>query len=365
MTIQLGHSSFCTPPPRFSHGQYDQYCDRSPQFADPCRTKYGSKTTLLLYGGIGETHEIALKTKSQLEVIEGHIGKSKQASDRYTFQWEVSTDRTIVQVESLTIYLLDRNSAYNYWVLDLPAKGDSRYSTSEPVVVKGGYLLRTAELDGNDLHLSGDINSTTSFEVISAPKRIENVMFNGKRISQVHEDRNTGIVSGVVKFEAPKPVIPSLSAVHWRAVDSLPEIYPSYDDSKWTKANHTYTNNTETRNLTTPTSLYSSDYGYNGGSLIYRGHFTAHGNESQFSIQTQGGDGYGTSIWLGDSFLDSWVGAGDESQYTQNLTLSSLSHGKEYVITVLIDHMGNEESGPIYSNTVCDVQPSCLTLPEY
>lgn len=32
-------------------------------------------------------------------------------------------------------------------------------------------------------------------------------------------------------------------------------------------------------NISSPTSLYALDYGYHGGSFVYRGHFTANSNK--------------------------------------------------------------------------------------
>lgn len=218
--------------------------------------------------------------------------------------------------------------------------------------MNGGYLLRGAQISGSTLALTGDVNRTTTFEVVGTPNRLSKVTFNGKSLSNIKTDKSTGAVLGSFQYHEPRFNLPDMSKLKWKTVDSLPEIKSSYDDSKWTKADHTYTNNTETRNLTTPTSLYCSDYGYNGGSIIYRGHFQANGSEKYFYINTQGGNAYGSSIWLGDTFLGSNPGSSSSTHGSLNFTLSGLTAGKKYIFTVLIDHMGNEESGPIYSNTM-------------
>lgn len=110
----------------------------------------------------------------------------------------------------------------------------------------------------------------------------------------------------------------------------------------WTAASLTASNNTE-RNLTTPVSLYASDYGYNTGYLLYRGRFRANGNEKLF-LETQGGSAYGHSIWLNDKFVGSFSGA--ITAYSMNQTWNlPTKNGKTYVITVLIDQMGFEENG--------------------
>ncbi|OTA62729.1 glycoside hydrolase family 35 protein [Hypoxylon sp. EC38] len=103
--------------------------------------------------------------------------------------------------------------------------------------------------------------------------------------------------------------------------------------------------------LLTPTSLYASDYGFHSGSLIYRGHFTANGNESYLFLNLTGGNDFGYSFWLNNSFVTSWDGTGlGGGEPSHNDTISLVSHslesGKPYVFTLLIDHMGQDEEAP-------------------
>ena len=246
----------------------------------------------------------------------------------------------------------DRNSAYDYWVADLspPSYGPSRANISS-VIVKAGYLIRTARLEDDILDLTGDANATSSLEVIGSPSSINSITWNDKPLSSSGNEV-LGTVTAALEFSQPSPNLPDLAGLDWKVFDSLPELQAIYDDSKWTPATLSYTNNTTVRNLTTPTSLYSSDYGYNTGSLLYRGHFVANGAENNISVHTQGGTGYGTSIWLNDTFLSSWVGNGGVGNVSQNKTLADLEADQPYVVTVLIDHMGYDESGPIGSDTV-------------
>lgn len=99
------------------------------------------------------------------------------------------------------------------------------------------------------------------------------------------------------------------------------------------------TNNT--RALTTPTSLYASDYGFHSGSLIYRGHFKATGNESSLFLSVSGGNAFSHCVWLNSTYLGSWVGSPAESIHNQTFTFASApTPNGNYVVTVLIDHMG-------------------------
>ncbi|KAL1986538.1 hypothetical protein VTN96DRAFT_6116 [Rasamsonia emersonii] len=304
---------------------------------------HGSRTVLILYGGPGETHEAAFKSTSKPTILEG-AAAVKTSGNIATINWRTSSTRTIIQLDTLYIYLLDRNSAYDYWVLDL--SGSNNYSTAESVIVKAGYLLRTAQIQGGNLQLTGDINRTTTVEVISAPTNVSSVSFNGRRLP-VQRQPSTGILTAEVEYKPPALHLPDLASLDWKVVDSLPEIQPTYNDSRWTPASNTYTNNTTGWNLTTPTSLYASDYGYHTGSLLFRGWFTANGNETTFSVHTQGGTAYGASVWVDDTFLGSWPGNSVTSNYTQCLQLPNLTPGTRHVFTVVIDDMGYDENGVI------------------
>lgn len=244
--------------------------------------------------------------------------------------------------------MLWRNDAYNYWVLEVPAPepvGNYSLPSKDYVIINGAYLLRTASIQDNELRLTGDINATTNFEVIYEPTgQVSKISLNGQLLDSGRS--SAGKPSAAVPFELPVLDTPDLSTVEWKYLDSLPEIQPSYDDTLWTLCNHTTSTNNQL-NLSTPTSLYASDYGYHTGSLLYRGHFTATSSESSLFLNVSGGYAFSHSVWLNQTFLGSWPGNVANMTYAQTLpTSSTLSPGQEYVITVLIDHMGQTEEAP-------------------
>ena len=259
--------------------------------------KYSSKTILVVYGGPNEQHEFAICTGGNATLVEGSdvtIGYRDGAS---VVNFPTSSERRIVQFSNnLYVYILDRNSAYNYWVLDLPSNTVSGNYTNGTIdtsaaIIKAGYLLRTVEANGNTLAITGDLNATTSIEVIGgAPASVSCLTFNGQSIA--FNQSQTGVVTGSAAYTVPEFSIPNLSTIGWKVVNSLPEIQSGYDDTLWTTADLTYSNNTA-RNLTAPVSTYSSDYGYHTGNLIYRGHFVAEGSETSVLIQGQGGSAFG------------------------------------------------------------------------
>ncbi|CAD6443312.1 d050c883-7502-4bd3-b503-f4eb7cc8b717 [Sclerotinia trifoliorum] len=306
-----------------------------------------SGRVLVLYGGNGEINEAAFPTSFGVpEVIEGHGVDIQRLGGSWVLQWAVESERRVVQIGKLRIYLLWRNEAYNYWSLELEAPqpvGNHTSPSKSSVIINGGYLLRTASIEDKQLKLTGDINATTNFEVISTPTEVTSVFFNNK---QLHTTKSkNGNLHGAVSFSPPSITLPDFKTQSWHYIDSLPELQPIYDDTRWTSLDHTTTNNT--LNLTTPTSMYASDYGYHTGSLIYRGRFLSSGNEATLFINTTGGAGFAHSIWLNSTFLGSWIGSGGNQTYAQTFTLpSALEAGKNYVFTILIDHMGQDEEAP-------------------
>ncbi|KAK3635215.1 hypothetical protein LTR56_014824 [Elasticomyces elasticus] len=314
--------------------------------------QYNNKRVLIVYGGPDEQHELAISNGGQAVVTEGSdVGVTLGNKNGATIiNYQVSSERTVVDLDcDLKIYLLDRFSAYKYWVIDLPSNAVSGNYTNQTTftsapIVKADYLLRTVKIVDGCIHLTGDLNSTSDIEVIGAPAGISKLFYNGQSLGFKQHSR-TGVVTATATYTTPSFAVPDLRTVGWSVIDSLPEIQTGYDDILWTVADLTYSNNTY-RNLTTPVSLYGSDYGYHTGSLIYRGRFkaTGHDSESTFYLMTQGGTAFGHSIWLNSTFISSWHGSGDYKAYNTTYTLPTLVAGAEYVITILIDMMGLEEN---------------------
>ena len=239
---------------------------------------------LVLYGGPNEQHEAAFVGQTNPTVLEGSGVTFGNSSSALVANWAVGPERIVLKFSSgLYVYLLDRQSAYSYWVLDLPAASPAdNFTTSTPqsVIVNAGYLLRTASVQGSTVAITGDLNATTTIEVIGGAPANASLMFNGESV-QATVDSN-GVLKGTVQFSEPSLSVPCLSYLTWKYVDSLPEIQSIYDDSLWPAADLTYSNNT-VQNLTTPTSLFASDYGFNTDNHLSLGHFVANGEETSLS----------------------------------------------------------------------------------
>ena len=292
-----------------------------------------AQSVLVVYGGPDEQHELAVAGSPVLEQLEGPPIANATQGDATIVNWETNSARRVLQFGGdLTVYLLDRNTAYNFFVF-----GNT--------IVQAGYLIRNITFtDPNTLALVGDLNATSPLEIISADaSNITSLNFNGAPIPYT-ANAQSGAITANLTYAAPTFTIPDLGSIDWKFLDSLPEINSTYDDSLWPDANLTQSPNIEFSNLTTPVSLYGGDYGFHYGSLIYRGHFVSGGNETSFSVLTQGGLAYGASVWLNDSFLGSWPGVSTAANHTSEFNLQNLPAGASYVFTVVIDVMGLDEN---------------------
>lgn len=215
------------------------------------------------------------------------------------------------------------------------------------VILQAGYLMRNATVSGSTLNLVGDFNATTDIEVIGgAPSNLATLNVNGES-AKFSQDSN-GVVTTTVSFN-PDISVPSLSSLDWKYIDSLPEIKSDYDDSAWPKANLKKTYN-DLVALQTPVSLLGTDYGFNTGTLLFRGHFTANGKEDAFFVETQGGSAFGSSVWLDDTYLGSWKGYDAATNGNSTFDVPELKKGSAHVITVVVDQQGMDENYVVGEN---------------
>ncbi|KAI0885950.1 glycoside hydrolase family 35 protein [Annulohypoxylon maeteangense] len=290
--------------------------------------RFQNATVLLVYSGPTEINELAVKTTGGSLVVSDDSIKINRTEGLVTLAWATSPTRRVVQIDRFHIYILDRNSAYKYWIPEI--------SKSLSLIINGPYLVRSASLENGALSVSADFNRSTIFEVIGAPQNTTTLIINGKKVDFENQDER---IVATIPYSAPLLNIPLLSELPWIYVDSLPEIQTNYDDSTWVICDHQSTNNSY-QILQTPTSLFAGDYGFHAGILLFRGHFTAKGTEKSFKIKTQGGTAYGHSIWLNGIFLGSWVGSARNSNYDTTYELPDLTQGESYTFTIVIDHMG-------------------------
>ncbi|KAF9227202.1 glycoside hydrolase family 35 protein [Gyrodon lividus] len=305
---------------------------------------------IIIYGNSGELHETAFKFNSSSSVPSTKVLsgagtiKTKTIDQTNLVIQYTTTGQTVVEVGSdVLLYILDRANAYEFWVLYPPSTGSfANYSTTNPILIKGGYLIRSVQISGSTLEITGDLNSTASFEIIAPAASSKEVTFNGEPLTLA--TTSYGTLTSSKSASLPSVQLPNLESLTWKTANSLPEITSTYNDTFWVTANHTTTVNPT--QPTTPVVLYAGDYGYHTGNILWRAHVTSTGSETGFMLKVQGGNAFGYSVWLDENFLGSWVGDAVHSNYEGTFNFSGtggLTKGSEHVITILQDHMGYEE----------------------
>lgn len=305
------------------------------------------KTVLVVYGEISETHELAFSGVIDVTVLEDSGVQSKVMAKNTVLNWQVGPTRNVVQLgNNLFVYMLPRQQAYEWWSLPISATGGSPTpSTADgapSMIASGGYLLRNVTLSGKKMAIRGDLNATTTLEIpLGAPKNLASLTFNGEAIS--FTQNSFGMVTATLDYVEPTLDLPDLLSLTWKYHDSLPEIQSDYDDSAWVSADKAQTGNIDVTQQT-PTSLLSSDYGFNAGSFLFRGHFTATGSETTGTISVEGGEAFAYNLWLNSTLIGTWTGEGATALYSINFTLPTLTAGSAYVLTLVQDFTGYEEN---------------------
>lgn len=327
-----------------------------------------SGTTIVLFGGENEVHELGItlargtcdiaSVSGMNDTAAGAFYNQMSDSGKYNiFQWRVIPEGICVTCSGdaglLTLYLLWRNEVYNWWPLELEAPapvGNYASPSKRRVLIRGGYLLRSAAIRDDNLFLTGDINATTTFEVIAGAPDISSIYFNGEQINDI--DTSQSRPQFTIPYEPPDIQLPTLSTLNWTSIDGLPELSPTYDDSLWTNCNHTTSNNPLA--LTTNTSVYASDYGFHTGTLLYRGHFTTPPSSPDsaslnltLSLQTQGGYAYAYTVFLNSTHIYSFPGVSTSENQDQSIPLPNLASGSTYTLTIIVDSMGLNQNGVV------------------
>jgi beta-galactosidase len=144
----------------------------------------------------------------------------------------------------------------------------------------------------------------------------------------------------------PGPVeLPALGP--WRYSPEAPEAAPGFDDSGWTVADRTTTNN-PTKPATLPV-LYTDDYGFHYGDVWYRGHVTPSGGETALSLTAGTGRAGAWQVWVNGTHLGAvrtgTASGNQNSSATFALPPGLLQPGQDNVISVLVRNMGHNEDG--------------------
>ncbi len=301
--------------------------------------RLGDHDVALLHGRSGEPGETVLRYESEprVEVLAGAVTPTWDAA-RGDLRLNYTHDGLArVRVSGggrppLELLLADSATASTFWRPD---------TDQGPVLARGAYLVRPAERHGSTLMLRGDTAQPGELEVFADPK-VRLVFWNGRPL----ETSRTSSGSLLGALPGPDPVtLPALTG--WRYAQDVPEADPAFDDSGWTVADKTTTNNPT--KPATPPVLYTDEYGFHYGDVWYRGHFTATGSETGISLTAGTGRAGVWSVWANGRFLGTvktGTASGDQNS-SGDFTFPAglLRPGEDNVISVLVRDMGHNEDG--------------------
>jgi beta-galactosidase GanA len=293
----------------------------------------GGQATALLYDPAGTDGETVLRYASQptVTVLAGTVHATWDASRGdlrldYVHDGLAQVRITGGGAPPLHLLIASTSVAQEFW---------PETTASGLVLVDGGYLVRTAAIEGQTLALTGDTSKAGPLTVW-APSGVRTVTWNGApvAVSQGAGGSLTGTIGGPAAVS-----LPALTG--WKFSAETPEAQPGFDDSSWTLADHPVSNASST---STPV-LYASDYGYQHGFTWYRGHFTGSGAETGVTLTADGIAPTGAySVWLNGAFLGSATAAGPTTS-TFTFPAGAVRTGQDNVIAVLVENTGNPE-GP-------------------
>lgn len=160
----------------------------------------------------------------------------------------------------MVLLFADDATALRLWPYETPAGS---------LLVYGPALLRSAELRGSTVHLTGDVVIETGVEVW-APRGITSVTWNGRPVPTYLGRAGSLVMEGMMPEVAEVP-LPELGG--WRRRRGSPESEPDFDDSAWAVADRTASHSTTPVPADGPV-LFADDYGFHYGDVWYRGRLT-------------------------------------------------------------------------------------------
>jgi len=286
--------------------------------------RIGARDVALLYGGNGQAGETVLRYAAQpsVSVLSGDVQSTWDAArgDLRLNYTHSGLARVLVTPAGggtpLLLLLTTDSQAATFW----------RYETSAgPVLVRGPSLVRTAEVTGGDLRLTGDTKETSPLEVF-APPGVKTVRWNGTPAG--------------ASLAGPKPVtLPALTG--WRYHEEAPEAAAGFDDSAWAVADHLTTDNPTVPAV--PPVLYTDDYGFHHGDVWYRARFRGTPAQTGVNLNAITGRAGVYSAWLNGVYLGSSANGGGSTVLP--FPAGALRAGADNVLAVLVENMGHNQDG--------------------
>ena len=146
---------------------------------------YGAfdKDVLVLYLNQGQVGEFALKGgKSNAFTIHGtsQVTSASSKIGATTVVYTQGSGQTVLQTDGLLIYLLEQKTAWKFWAPPTTTNPDVK--PDEQIFVLGPYLVRSAYVSHEVVHVSGDNDVAATIEVYTGRATIETIVWNGIRL---------------------------------------------------------------------------------------------------------------------------------------------------------------------------------------
>ena len=282
--------------------------------------RQGARDVAVLYGPRGEDGETVLKFagKPEVAVLSGDVAVTWDARRHELRLNYVHTSMSRVRIEvgpvQLDLMLAEDTVAKTFWRQETP---------QGPVLERSYALIRTAQMDGGTLKLTGDTDKDSDIE-IWAPAAVTGLTFNG---APVTFESMAGAL-WATGLAGPKAVtVPDLMQGQWfRRKDSL-EAEARFDDGSW-------------RAVEVAAEAPGSSAGRVGqGDNWYRGRFKVTGQSPEtLNLTFDGGLAGLVQVWMDGRFMGERDGGLGDSQPTtvtaSHFYLPKLKGG-EHVVSVM------------------------------
>jgi hypothetical protein len=184
--------------------------------------KLNGRDVLFLHGDVGVQHSVAIKLSGAAKVGGNKIATTSSGPSGYTTIIFKPTTEGLTAVFSGTtgplVLFATTATVGTYWQPTINT-GKGEYwalDTNSTLLIGGPYLVRSAELKGNTVALTGDLDKDTVVSVYGAPKGAK-FTWNGKAISVSTSSVLDGLVEGKVAISEGQVNVPTIS--NWKYAD--------------------------------------------------------------------------------------------------------------------------------------------------
>jgi beta-galactosidase len=214
-----------------------------------------SRDVMLVYAYEGEDGEFAITSGSQKVKAYGVDSNVTSSLSNNVLQINYQHPNGTAAIscsgnqgKELLLLVSGYSSAIKWWA--------PQTSKGETILVYGPYLVRSAEINGNHLTLTGDTDATTNIEIVVTSK-VRHVTWNG--VNVVVKSTSYGTLTAKIAGPQQNIQIPDLTKSVWKYSSASPETSNTFDDSQWLSADHM--NTTSPFPPKTLPVLYADDYG--------------------------------------------------------------------------------------------------------